>query len=199
MPIGHVDDTEDRGFLRRWGLPLTLTAVTVVAVVLAWLAALGPQVVVYPTTDFARLPVSAMAPANPASPTSCASVRPVNGSPKLVDEACGSPASTFRVISRVADVSQCVRDADITYSAATGAACLDYDWTAGQCLEITKNIVKKEDCTRHGAILPQMAIIGAVDVTYCSEGGIAHSVRHFTVCTIAGEKNCKGRKTGTAG
>lgn len=63
----------------------------------------------------------------------------------LVDEPCGSIASTFRVIARVGNVSQCVRDADLTY---------------------------------------------------CREGGIPHSVRHFTVCTLAGDKNCKGRTHG---
>src|SRR6201999_3037684 len=94
----------------------------------------GPDVVVYPTSDFARLPVSA-ASLTPA-PTSCASLRPVNGAVKLVDEACGSPASTFRVIARVAEESQCVHDADLTYAwssgSKSGVACLDYVWAADQ-------------------------------------------------------------------
>lgn len=156
--------------------------------------------VVYPTTDFARLPVSATT-LTLAAPASCVSISHVNGSLKLVDEACGSPASTFRVIARVADVSQCVHDADLTYSWSSGpksgAVCLDYDWVADQCLQITGESVSKVNCADRGAVRPQLAIIGAVDVSYCREGGIAHRVRHFTVCTLAGDKNCKGRTHGT--
>lgn len=39
-------------------------------------------------------------------------------------------------------------------------------------------------------------LVGAVDVSYCREGGIAHSVRRFTICTHAGDKDCKGRTNG---
>jgi hypothetical protein len=200
MRVGHVTPAEHRGFFYRWRWPLVLAAVTVTAIVFAGLGGLRPQVVVYPTTDFARLPTNAATSATPVAPISCVSVRRVNGSPKLVGEACGSPASTFRVIGRVGNVSQCVHDADLTYSWSSGpksgAVCLDYDWAAGQCLQITSNAVSKVDCTKRGAVQPEMAIIGAVDVTYCREGGIAHAIRRFTVCTLAGNKNCKGRAHG---
>jgi len=152
--------------------------------------------VVYPTTDFAHLPVSATTSTRQASTASCVSIRRVNGSTSLVDEACGSPASTFRVIGRADSVAQCVRDADLTYAAATGAVCLDYDWAADQCFQITDDAVAKRSCVGRGVVRPEMAIVGAVDVTYCREGGIAHPVRHFTVCTVAGDKNCKGRTHG---
>ena len=187
---------EDRGFFSSWRWPIALGALTVTALVLAGLGALKPQVVVYPTTDFARLPISATTSTTLTAPISCVSVRHVNGLPKLVDEACGSTTSTFRVIGRVGNVSQCVRDADLTYSSPSGAVCLDYDWAANQCLQITNDAVSKVNCAERGAMLPDVAIIGAVDVTYCRDGGIAHSVRHFTVCTLAGNKNCKGRTHG---
>lgn len=61
---------------------------------------------------------------------------------------------------------------------------------------ITNDAVAKRSCAERGAVRPDMAIIGAVDVTYCREGGIAHAVRHFTVGTAAGDKNCKGRTHG---
>jgi hypothetical protein len=189
-----------RGFFSRWRWPIALAAVTIAALVFAVMGPGGPQVVVYPTTDFARLPVSATT-LTLAAPASCVSISHVNGSLKLVDEACGSPASTFRVIARVADVSQCVHDADLTYSWSSGpksgAVCLDYDWVADQCLQITGESVSRVNCADRGAVRPQLAIIGAVDVSYCREGGIAHRVRHFTVCTLAGDKNCKGRTHGT--
>jgi hypothetical protein len=200
MRVGYVNQPESGGFLYRWRWPMAFAAVAVTALVLPWFAARGPQAVVYSTTDFARLPLSAETSATPAVPESCMSIQHVNGSPKLVDEVCGSPASTFRVIGRVGDASQCVRDADLTYSSSSGptsgAVCLDYDWAAGQCLQITTNAVSKVDCAKRGAVQPEMAVIGAVDVSYCREGGIAHSVRHFTVCTLAGDKDCKGRTRG---
>jgi hypothetical protein len=194
--IGHVITNEGPGFLSRWRWPLALGAVTVVALVFASLATLKSPAVVYPTTDFAHLPTGGTESGTSATPISCVSVSNGNGSAKLVGETCGSSASTFRVIGRASNSSLCVRDADNTYSTPSGAVCLDYDWTGGQCLDITKSAVSKVDCAKPGAVRPEMAIIGAVDVTYCREGGIAHSVRQFTVCTQAGYKNCKGRTHG---
>jgi len=134
----------------------------------------------------------------PAKAPPCVSLRGVIGP---VDEPCGTPASTFRVIGRVAQASQCVPDADLTYSwtaaQSSGTMCLDYDWVADQCLHISDNAVSKVDCTDRAAVRPQLAIIGAVDVSYCLGGGIAHRVRHFTVCTLAGNKDCNGRTRGT--
>ncbi|WP_428338657.1 hypothetical protein [Mycobacterium sp.] len=105
-----------------------------------------------------------------------------------MDEPCGSPASTYRVIGRVDRESQCVHDADLTLSWSAGgksaATCLDCDWVAGQCLHIAGQSVAKVECTSRGAVQPQVAIIGAVDVSYCREGGIAHRVRHFTICNV---------------
>jgi hypothetical protein len=199
-PVRSVSTSGRHGVGFRWRWPIALAAPAAGAVAVAVWGPGGPDVVVYPTSDFARLPVSA-ASLTPAAPTSCASLRPVNGAMQLVDEACGSPASTFRVIGRVAEESQCVHDADLTYAwssgAKSGVACLDYDWAADQCLQITKESVAKVNCADRGAVRPQMAIIGAVDVSYCSGGGIAHRVRHFTVCTLAGDKNCKDKKRGT--
>jgi hypothetical protein len=201
MPDGYVIPTERRSFLYRWRWPLAFAAMTITAIVLPWFAVLGPRVVVYPTTDFAHLPVSAATSNTPTAPESCVSVRNVNDAPELVDQTCGSSASTFRVIARVSDASQCVPDADITYSwssgPVSGAVCLDYDWAADQCLQITDDAVSKVDCANDGAVRPEKAVIGAVDVSYCQEGGIAHAVRHFTICTVAGNKDCDGRTSGT--
>jgi hypothetical protein len=186
-----------RGVFHRWRWPIAVAAVTVTALVIPLLATSGAPAVVYQTSDFARLP--AMSPTLSAA-QSCVSIRHLGGAVKLADEACGSPASTFRVIGRVGDAAQCVRDADLTYSwsagAKSGTVCLDYDWAADQCLRIGNAAVSKVGCADRGAVRPEMAVIGAVDVTYCREGGIAHAVRHFTVCTLAGDKNCKGRARG---
>jgi hypothetical protein len=191
-----MSPSDRRGGLYRWRWPIALSALTIAVALIGWLGPGGPQILVYPTTDFTRLPVSAANPV-PAAPSSCVSLREANGSAQLVDETCGTPASTYRVISRVAAESQCVHDADLTLSwsagGKSGATCLDYDWVAGQCLLIGGQSVSKVDCTRRGAVEPQMTIIGAVDVSYCREGGIAHRTRHFTVCTLAGDKDCKGK------
>lgn len=95
MRVGYVIPAEGRGFYR-WRWPIALTAVTVTALVLAVLAALGPRVVVYPTTDFAHLPISTTTSTTPAVPQSCVSIQHVNGSPKLVGEAYGSLAAFMR-------------------------------------------------------------------------------------------------------
>ena len=186
-----------RGVVHRWRWPIALAAVTVTGLVIPWLAPSGPPAVVYPTTDFAALPTMS---STPAAAQSCVSIRRLGSALKLADEACGSPASTFRVVGRVSDAAQCVRDADLTYSwsegAKSGTVCLDYDWAADQCLQISHDAVSKVGCTDRGAVRPELAVIGAVDVSYCREGGIAHAVRHFTVCTLAGDKNCKGRTRG---
>jgi hypothetical protein len=196
MRVGHVSPFERSGFFSRYRWPLALTGAVAVALCLPLFAARGPQLVIYPTRDFTQLPLRPTALATPGRPESCASIQHAGGSPKLVEEVCGSTASTFRIIDRVSDVSRCVRDADQTYSwksgTKSGAVCLDYDWAADQCLRIAKRVVTKVGCAEQGAVLPEMAVIGAVDVSYCREGGIAHPVRRFTVCTLAG-KNCKGR------
>jgi hypothetical protein len=195
-----MNSLERRNALYRWRWPSAFAAVALTVGVIGWVGPGGPQIVVYPTTDFARLPVSAADPV-PAAPSSCVSLRKVNGSPQLMDEPCGSPASTYRVIGRVDRESQCVHDADLTLSWSAGgksaATCLDYDWVAGQCLHIAGQSVAKVECTSRGAVQPQVAIIGAVDVSYCREGGIAHRVRHFTICTLAGDKDCKGKPQAT--
>jgi hypothetical protein len=185
---------------RRWRWVIVIATALVAAVTFTLLVWGRPQVVVYPTTDFAGLPISAASSA-PAKAPSCVSLRGVNGVTGPVDEPCGTPASTFRVIGRVAQASQCVPDADLTYSwtanRSSGTMCLDYDWVADQCLRISDNAVSKVDCTDRAAVRPELAIIGAVDVSYCLGGGIAHRVRHFTVCTLAGDKDCNRRTHGT--
>jgi len=195
-----MNPTRPGAVVYRWRWIIAFAALAVTALALPWFGASGSQVVVYPTTDFARLPVRATA-LTPATPESCVSIQRVDATPKLVDEACGSSASTFRVIGRVANASQCVRDADLTYSSSVGpmpgAVCLDYDWAPDQCLHIADDAVAKVNCADRGAVRPEVAIVGAVDVSYCRDGGIAHPVRHFTVCTLAGDKNCKGRPRGT--
>ena len=183
--------------VRPWRWVIVIATALVAAVTFTLLVRGRPQVLLYPTTDFVGLPISAGSSA-PAKAPPCVSLRGVIGP---VDEPCGTPASTFRVIGRVAQASQCVPDADLTYSwtaaQSSGTMCLDYDWVADQCLHISDNAVSKVDCTDRAAVRPQLAIIGAVDVSYCLGGGIAHRVRHFTVCTLAGNKDCNGRTRGT--
>jgi len=196
MHLGHVSPFERHGFIYRYRWPFVAVLIVTAALVIPFAGARGPQVVIYPTRDFAQLPVSANAAIDPTRPLACVSIAHGGGLPKLVDRVCGSPDSTFRIIDRVSDVSKCVRDADQTYTwrsgSNSGAVCLDYDWAENQCLHISKTLVSKVGCTQPGAVLPEMAIIGAVDVSYCREGGIAHAVRHFTVCVLAG-KNCKDK------
>lgn len=199
-PVGSTGSTASRTLFRRLGWPAALSVLAIAAIAVAVLAVTRPQTVVYTTTDLTALPVSVNPLPAQQSP-SCVSLGDSDGATKLIDQQCGSSASTFRVIGRVSDVTQCVRDADLTYRWASGptsgAVCLDYDWAAGQCLRIGRESVHKVDCAQRGAVKPDMAVIGAVDVSYCREGGIAHRVRHFTICTQAGDKDCKGKPRDT--
>jgi hypothetical protein len=200
MRDGVVIPAQKRGvfYRRRW---VIAAAVIAAAIAVAIPSFFQSRAIVYPTTDFSRLPGNPGTPGSLAVPMSCVSIQRVGGTPTLVDQACGSPASTFRVIGRVASSSQCVRDADITYTWSkgreSGVVCLDYDWAAGQCLQITSNAVSKVDCQKRGALRPEMAIIGAVDVTYCQDRGFVHRVRQFTICTLAGNGASRGRTSGT--
>jgi hypothetical protein len=64
-------------------------------------------------------------------------------------------------------------------------------------MQITNDAMSKVNCADRGAVFIDVAIIGAVDISYCREGGIAHSVRHFAGCMLAGDKNWKASTHGT--
>ncbi|WP_428338708.1 hypothetical protein [Mycobacterium sp.] len=57
-----MNSSERRNAVYRWRWPSAFAAVALTVGVIGWLGAGGPQIVVYPTTDFARLPVSAADP-----------------------------------------------------------------------------------------------------------------------------------------
>jgi hypothetical protein len=168
-----------------------LAGLTACVLAMPWLFLRGPSVSVYATDDLTRLPVVAGIGTPLAAPESCVALRAIGDSTVgLEDEICGSPTSTFRVVRRVNKASECVDDADHIYDwssqALSGAVCLDYDWTAGQCFLITPNSASKTDCGDHGAVRPSEVIIGAVDTSYCRVGGVPHPTRHFAVCTTSG-------------
>lgn len=169
-----------------------LVVLTVLPLGCAVLGTRGPAVAVYASADFTHLP---------AATDGCASIHQVGDSKELVEQACGSSASTFRVIGRVGESSQCVGDADLIYTWSSqmlsGAVCLDYDWTPGQCMLITPDTAAKSDCADSASVRPDGAIIGAVDVSYCRSGGIPHPVRHFAICTIPGNEPADRRTNGS--
>ncbi len=126
-----------------------LVVLTVLALGCAVLGTRGPAVAVYASADFTHLP---------AATDGCASIHQVGDSKELVEQACGSSASTFRVIGRVGESSQCVGDADLIYTWSSqmlsGAVCLDYDWTPGQCMLITPDTAAKSDCADSASVRP---------------------------------------------
>ncbi len=198
MRVGQVIADGDRSFLSRWRWPVALGAMALTALAFVVLGALEA----WKSWFIPRPTLSACPSAQPHSAPRLPKfhVRRYARSTALPSSSM-KPAALQRARSGyrgwAGDASQAVRDADLTYKSSSGAVCLDYDWAANQCLHITKGAVSKVDCLHRGAVLPDFAIIGAVDVTYCREGGIAHSVRHFTVCTLAGDKNRKGRTRGS--
>lgn len=180
--------SQTRGALRRRMLlpAATLVLLFVAAGVMAWADDPESPVVVYASTDFTQLPAG-RDDGNSTGQAQCVSVDTTVEPPVVNEQTCGSSQSTFRVIDRVGHDSDCVSDADVIYSWASGAVlgalCLDYDWGNGQCLRITEHTAAKALCSESDVVRPQFAVIGAVDVSYCPSGGIAHPVRRYTICT----------------
>ncbi|WP_420196500.1 LppU/SCO3897 family protein [Mycobacteroides abscessus] len=109
---------------------------------------------------------------------------------------CGSPESTYRIVQRVANSSECPADSDLKYSwgsaPVAGALCLDYDWTADSCIRIEPDYAVKEKCLTGSSttqsVRPELVVTGTSEMKYCRIGGIPHPIRKFTVCTVPGQK-----------
>ncbi|TDZ93524.1 hypothetical protein [Mycobacteroides salmoniphilum] len=109
------------------------------------------------------------------------------GKTRLNKVQCGD-TSAFRVIQVVSIKEQCVDDADLTYSSVTKryVACLDYDWSADRCLMVKQGRpVRKVDCATPDSERVEAIVISTDNTLNCSQGGFAHPVRRFTVCTEA--------------
>ncbi|MDR3659469.1 MAG: hypothetical protein P4L86_03470 [Mycobacterium sp.] len=110
-----------------------------------------------------------------------------NATLKVVD--CGSPTNGYKVIQRVSTPDQCPKDVDQKFymNPAEGqfTACLDYAWSAKDCLSIGKVTAVRVACNDAGAPdrqKPLNVVLDSINASDCPETGFPHPVRRFTVC-----------------
>lgn len=116
----------------------------------------------------------------------------IAGTPARADLAlvdCSSDLATYRVIQRVRTPSECIADADRPFYFSDGrdewTACLDLNWDNARCISID-GVVSRVACDEpnlHNIIRPTELILNTATVDGCADGGYAHPIRRFTVCT----------------
>ncbi|WP_074331093.1 LppU/SCO3897 family protein [Mycobacteroides abscessus] len=112
-----------------------------------------------------------------------------NATLKVVD--CGSPANGFKVIQRVTTPDQCPADVAQRFymnpDEGQFTACLDYAWSANDCLSIGKVTAVRATCddtSKPNREKPLKVILNTTTNAGCGPtGGFPHAVRKFTVCT----------------
>lgn len=104
---------------------------------------------------------------------------------------CGAPDDSYIVIQQVHNKDQCVADADYKFWSTTAdgheyAVCMDYHWIRDTCLSITKrdsHRVSCNDASQPGREKPVRLVTDTTSLDRCPDGGFAHPVRKFSVCT----------------
>lgn len=112
-----------------------------------------------------------------------------NASLKVVD--CGSPDNGFKVIQRVATPKECPADVAQKFymnpDEGQFTACLDFAWSAKDCLSIGKVTAVRaacDDSSKPNRERPLKVILNTTTNAGCGPtGGFPHAVRKFTVCT----------------
>lgn len=108
---------------------------------------------------------------------------------KVVD--CGSPSNGYKVIQRVSTPAECPTDVDHKFYMYSDegefTACLDYAWSANDCLSIGEVTAVRADCdgaSKSKREKPVKVILNTTTNAGCGPtGGFLHPVRRFTVCT----------------
>ncbi|MFD6199858.1 hypothetical protein ACFWE3_24445 [Mycobacteriaceae bacterium NPDC060252] len=108
---------------------------------------------------------------------------------KTVD--CGSPTNGFKVIQRVSVPDQCPADVAQKFymnpDEGQFTACLDFAWSANDCLSIGKVTAVRaacDDTSKPNREKPLKVILNTTTNAGCGPtGGFPHAVRKFTICT----------------
>ncbi|MDM2642440.1 hypothetical protein PP633_06235 [Mycobacteroides abscessus] len=102
---------------------------------------------------------------------------------------CDAPDATHKIVQRVIEPKDCVRDVDRRYYRNTAAgewtACLDLNWTSTRCLSIGDDATRAVACDDTAAVdrfRPTRVVLGARTADMCPVG-YQHPVRMFTICT----------------
>ncbi|WP_235071234.1 hypothetical protein [Mycobacteroides abscessus] len=97
----------------------------------------------------------------------------------------------YKVIQRVSTPDQCPADVAQKFymnpDEGQFTACLDYAWSASDCLSIGKVTAVRaacDDTSKPNREKPLKVILNTTTNTGCGPtGGFPHAVRKFTVCT----------------
>jgi hypothetical protein len=145
--------------------------------------------------DFAKIPGQFPSPAtttaageDEAPVGACVKITGKRRDAALVLTRCGAPEATHRIVQRVIEPKECVRDVDRRYyrntSAGEWTACLDLYWANPNCLSITDEATRGvpcDDMTAPQRYRATRLVLGVTNGDMCT--GYAHPVRRFTVCT----------------
>lgn len=136
-------------------------------------------------------PAQKVSTADTAAPVgACAQLGGTTAHSTLTVVPCDSERSNVKIIQQVNHPRECVGDADQSYyhNGPDGqwTACLDYAWQTGRCLAITPGKIINTACD--DPAIPNkekpVRVFRNVNHTHdCSQGGFAHPVRLYTICT----------------
>jgi hypothetical protein len=115
--------------------------------------------------------------------------------PEAIKAKCGTPDSSFKVVSTVEKSDQCPTDVDSyysthsTFSDESTTVCMDIDWVVGGCMSIDPDNDRdpvRADCNDSSVPDRQRATQILQDVSstdQCASGtGYPYDERQFTVC-----------------
>ncbi|SKG18555.1 LppU/SCO3897 family protein [Mycobacteroides abscessus] len=122
---------------------------------------------------------------------SCVSLDGPSTAAKLKVVDCGSPSNGYKVIQRVSTPAECPADVDHKFYMYSDegefTACLDYAWSANDCLSVGKVTAIRASCndtSKSKREKPLKVILNTTTNAGCGPtGGFPHAVRKFTVCT----------------
>lgn len=103
---------------------------------------------------------------------------------------CGAPTNGYKVVQRVRTPDECPNDVDQRFylnpEGGQWTACLDYAWSIHDCLSIghiSATRVACDDQTTTNREKPTQVLLDSTTAADCPDGGFAHPVRKFTICT----------------
>lgn len=103
---------------------------------------------------------------------------------------CGSPDNNFIVVQQVKNPAECVGDVDQKYYTNTVSGeytlCLDYYWVQDSCFGMNGFDIKRVNCADKTQMKREKPIkleLNTASASDCPDGGFAHPVRRFTICT----------------
>ncbi|WP_420063333.1 LppU/SCO3897 family protein [Mycobacteroides chelonae] len=109
---------------------------------------------------------------------------------KTIAEVAPCEKAAYRVVQLTTRPKECAADVDQKYyrndSQGELAACLDFAWSAGACLDMTEwhaVSVSCSDKSYRSREKPTKVILNTSAPQGCPGGGYSHPIRRFTVCT----------------